>query len=137
MARSTNSRLQPRTVSTVLRAALFALAVLAITACPVETEEKSEDPIAASGPPVYTAGLYNNGGSKACYWKGEVKTDLSNTNSFARAITVSGGTVYTAGGYSFDGVDTFKACYWAGGGRTELPVPVGVDNSKAEAIAVV
>jgi hypothetical protein len=86
---------------------------------------------AAGGPGVYVAGYYDNGPNYiACYWKDGLKTDLPGLDGGAASISVSGGTVYTAGSLG-DGV---TPCYWTNTTRTDLPA--GSDGGNASSICV-
>jgi hypothetical protein len=82
---------------------------------------------------------------QACYWEGTTLVNLptpaiATSNMYVTAITVSGGTVYTAGTFYYaDGVMTHKACYWTGDNDPVLlPSPEGnqSDHSYASSIAV-
>ena len=93
--------------------------------------------IAVSGGTLYTAGDNHdsNGNWIPCYWKGTTRTDLEvhGDGAGVQAITVSRGTIYTAGYYRGD--DKYIACYWTGTTIFDLPVPAGAEDSWALAIA--
>jgi len=84
--------------------------------------------------------IYSSGASGiACYWNGSEKTDLSvpggTDRSFASAIVVENGIVYTAGFYDPDNNWHEKACYWKGTERIDLSA--GIGSSMVNAITVV
>jgi len=100
------------------------------------TSESEARALAVSGGVVYTAGYYKDGEvTKACYWKGTVKTDLhTGTESRAYGIAVDGTDVYVAGYYK-NGTSSLddRACYWKNGVKTDLNT---VSSSIAFGIAV-
>ncbi|MFQ3547117.1 MAG: hypothetical protein SNJ56_02170, partial [Termitinemataceae bacterium] len=81
-------------------------------------------------PSVYVAGSISliGGGTKACYWKDGVRTDLPVANATAYGIAVAGDTVYVVGTYG----NPQKACLWVNGVKSDLP-----DGSEARAIQIV
>jgi len=60
---------------------------------------------------VYVVGVSN---SKATLWKNGVKTFLSNSQSYAKSVYVSGSDVYVAG-YVGSGISDYKATLWKNG----------------------
>lgn len=129
---------------------LWIIAVIALTGIVATTCDNGttdSDRPAVTG---YAAGRYIESGSrKACYWTitetGMVRTNLlipaGADYSSARAITVADGMVCTAGYYNyydeFKGYWVTRACYWKETTHSNLPVPAGVDYSRAEAITMV
>ncbi len=79
--------------------------------------------IAVDSGTVYTVGYTREGSDiHAALWTNLTRTDLNpsgGSGSYASAVCVSGGTVYSAGSWDNDA----KPCYWAGTTRTDLPVP--------------
>jgi hypothetical protein len=96
----------------------------------LSSENSGTNSIIVSNNTVYVCGWYNAGSNmKACYWIGSTKNNLdggsSAKDSFANAITDSGGDVYVAGAvdvfYDFqNGTATSTACYWKNGQRIDL-----------------
>lgn len=81
---------------------------------------------------VYVSGYYETEdfNTRACYWKNNVRTELSMpdgaTRSHCSSVTVSGGSVYMAGSINGAG------CYWKDGGHVGLPKPDPVYTSAPE-----
>jgi len=68
---------------------------------------------------VYISGWHTTNSRTACYWKDDVRIDLSAGDvCIAYSITVSGDSVYVAGLFWEDGIQ--KACYWKDGVRIDL-----------------
>jgi hypothetical protein len=101
---------------------------------------------AVSNADMYIVGHYQPSSDVSaipCYWRNGIKTDLAigpgGTQGVARAIAVSGSTVFIAGDYYVprddygNYIDIQRGCYWINGARTDLP---GEDYYYVESIAV-
>ena len=91
----------------------------------------------------YVTGPYGNGSVKAQYWKNNNRIDLpvgKDYSSFAQSIAIVGPGVYVAGYYYAvsDPYESrqYKACYWKGPTKIDLPVPSGATESYAYSIVV-
>jgi hypothetical protein len=86
----------------------------------------------------YEPGLYT---TRVCLWTNNgsaVPISDPTEHAWARAITVSSGTVYIAGRYLDTTNSTYEACYWTGTGKTALPEPAysTYDSSDVESTAI-
>ena len=124
-----------KTKKCLILSLLAAVIVLLMVSCP-DTDKSvttlKPPPITIpNSATVYTAGFFDGGNEKACYWKDKLKTNLpvGTGISYAKAITQSGGSIYIAGYYS-DGGNSI-ACYWKDGIKTDLPAGAGASHAYA------
>ncbi len=83
--------------------------------------------ISVSNGTVYIGGETDTG---PCYWTNGVEHDLTPTNAIVRGISVSDGTVFSAGSYWSGTAEV--ACFWTGSSEQDLPG----DGHSAEAYAI-
>lgn len=88
-----------------------------------------------TGTDFYISGNYNNtdGNIRACYWKNEIKYDISSGNqSMANCIYVSDG-IYISGANQENSGGNWPACYWVNNNLKNLE---GGEDAGANAISV-
>lgn len=99
--------------------------------------------MAVSGGRTYVTGGYfatSNGATRACYWVDGAVTKLEAPHAndtdtdHTESILVSGGSIYIAGYYFYNGIRV--PCYWADGTLTTLALPAGASDGVAKSIAV-
>jgi hypothetical protein len=84
----------------------------------------AHSPAVYYGGKIYAAGFYQGKVSIPCYWEGDSRVSLQGSltdDAHAMALTVSGGTVYSAGYYTVTidiggggSVRYLRPCYWEG-----------------------
>jgi len=116
----------------VLIAAFIAILAFIISGCkPAASPTKPV--VTQTGPTVYTAGYYETDDTgpyyNPCYWAGTTMTNLyaDGYDGAAFGITISAGTVYTAG-YDEIGGAIDSPCYWTGTTRHILPFGPGYEG---------
>jgi hypothetical protein len=101
-------------------------------------------PVVVIGGTNHVAGSWNDGQKDtACTWAGAARTDLAGgggatDSSYALALAVSNGTVYTAGYYtnSNSNPPVELPCYWNGTTLVDLPCPANSTYGYGMGIAV-